>query len=425
MSRPRLSREDALQACLAMGHYGSTTNAARALGISPQTLEGRLRSAALYYRLRPKKRETGAEKEVLPAEAEAPAAPPDPLEVRREAMASTALRARVKGLQSDLIAAQDTIAAMNALHEARVEPARWLTAPHVAGELALTPMLFTSDYQCGEVVNADEIDGINQYNQHIFAERYQLMIDKTIMLAEQNTGATVFPEFVYLRGGDAISGSIHDELAETNDLAAVPACRAVFEQEREGIRRLRDKFGRVRVISLPGNHGRTTFKPRAKSHAELNFETLLSWWLATAFEGDDRVRFWTPKSTDALFDVAGYNVLLSHGDKMGARGGTGFIGPAANIAKGHFKLYQNWTKTGARVDLVLTGHLHTSLKLELGYGNGSLCGYGEYARDLRCTPAAAAQWLFFMHRETMVSHAFELQLSDRPRRRVVDESMAA
>jgi hypothetical protein len=77
------------------------------------------------------------------------------------------------------------------------------------------------------------------------------------------------------------------------------------------------------------------------------------------------------------------------------------------------------------VDLVLTGHLHTSLKLELGYGNGSLCGYGEYARDLRCTPAAAAQWLFFMHRETMVSHAFELQLSDRPRRRVVDESMAA
>jgi hypothetical protein len=286
----------------------------------------------------------------------------------------------------------------------------------------LTPLLFTSDYQCGEVIRAEEVDGINEYNQDIFCERYQLMIDKTISLAAQNTGATEFPGLVYLRGGDAISGEIHDELAETNDLSAIPAGRLVFQQEREGIKRLLDKFGKVRVISLPGNHGRTTFKSYSKGYAIRNFETMISWWLADSFSDNPNVTFWTPMSADAVFQVEGWYGCLSHGDRMGSRGGMGFVGPAATIARGHQKLFQNWTATGQKIDFIMTGHLHTSLKLERGYANGSLAGYGEYARDLRALPAAASQWLLFMHREQMVSHAFELALSKRPRRMFIDAS---
>jgi hypothetical protein len=348
----------------------------------------------------------------------------DALDARRDKTLISALRANLKAMENRAAEAEDRVEQMESLHKARVEPTEWLVSPRISSGLSLTPMLFTSDYQCGEVVKSDELDGINEFNQDIFRQRYQTMIDKTIALAEKNTGATEFPGFVYLRGGDAISGEIHQELAETNDLSAVPAAALVWEQEREGIKRLKAKFGRVRVISLPGNHGRTTIKPHAKGYSLRNFETLLSWWLASSFADDPNVKFWTPKSADALFEVEGWNVLMSHGDRMGARGGTGFIGPAANIAKGHFKLYQSWNRTGAHVDMVLTGHLHTSLKMELGYSNGSLVGFNEYARDLRCTPDAAKQWLFFMHAEQMVSHAFELQLSAKPRRSVLDLSVA-
>lgn len=348
--------------------------------------------------------------------------PRDALEARRDKNLITSLRANLKAMEERAVAAEDKIATMDALHMARVEPAEWLAVPAIKSVLSLTPVLFTSDFQCGEVVRPDEIDGINEYNQDIFCQRYQTMIEKTIMLATENTGATEFPGLIYLRGGDAISGEIHAELAETNDLSAVPAARLVFQQEREGIRRLRDRFGRVRVISLPGNHGRTTFKPHAKGYTERNFELLISWWLAESFQDEPNITFWTPKSADALFDVEGWNGLLSHGDRMGSRGGQGFIGPAATIARGHQKLFQNWTATGSRVDFILTGHLHTSLKLERGYANGSLAGYGEYARDLRALPDAAKQWLFFFHRETMVSHQFELLLSPKPRRFVTDAS---
>jgi hypothetical protein len=420
MAQKPLSRELAYQAVVALSATGgNAVKAAEALRISCGTFRNRIRVAKTRYGLRPKLPEKPV---VTPPEAPPSAPEKDALEQRREASAAAGLRARVKELEERLIAEQDRADAMQALQRARVEPAHWLAAPNIAGQLSLTPMLFTSDFQCGESISLDEMDGINEYNGHLFCERYQRMIDKTIMLAEQNTGATEFPGIIYLRGGDAVSGEIHAELAETNDLSAVPAAKLVFQQEREGIARLRDKFGRVRVISLPGNHGRTTFKPHAKSYALRNIETLISWWLQQDLDGDPNVQFWTPMSADALFDVEGWNCLLSHGDRMGSRGGTGFIGPAATIARGHQKLFQNWTATGQRVDVILTGHLHTSLKLERGYANGSLAGYNEYARDLRCLPDAAKQWLFFMHRETMVSHAFELQLSPKPRRAVMDRS---
>jgi hypothetical protein len=348
--------------------------------------------------------------------------PRDVLEARRDKNAIASLKASLKAMEARAVDAEDRASLMDALHKARVEPTQWLAAPHVQSVLSLTPLLFTSDFQAGEVVRPDEIDGINEYNQDIFAERYQTMIDKTIMLATENTGATEFPGVVYLRGGDAISGEIHDELAETNDLSAVPAARLVYQQEREGIKRLRDRFGRVRVISLPGNHGRTTFKSHAKNYALRNFETLLSWWLADSFSDDPYISFWTPMSADALFEVEGWSGLLSHGDRMGSRGGQGFVGPAATIARGHQKLFQNWTATGQRVDFVLTGHLHTSLKLERGFANGALVGYNEYARDLRCLPDAAKQWLLFVHHKEMISHQFELQLSRKPRRHVADQS---
>ena len=344
------------------------------------------------------------------------------LAARREKDAAAAMRRKIATLETQLIAERDWRAKMDGLHAAKLPPADWKRGPALRKSNVLTPILFTSDFQCGEVIKADQIDGINAYDQHIFAERYQRMIEKTLILAKKNTGATEFPGCIYLRGGDAISGEIHAELAETNDLSSVPALRLLQRQEREGIKRLRDAFGRVRVISIPGNHGRTTFKPQAKGYTERSYETLLAWWLSDAFEGDARVTFWTPPSGDALFDVEGYGFLLSHGDRMGSRGGTGFIGPAATVARGHKKLFDNWSLTGRRVDCILTGHLHTSLRLELGFANGALAGYSEYARDLRAKPDAAKQWLLFAHREEMISHQFELRLSPRPTRTAAEPS---
>ena len=340
------------------------------------------------------------------------------LRQRRQDEQASELRDQISRLQQRVLALQDQNDSLLGMKAKKLEGVKWVEGTSSGKKTELIPVLFTSDFQCGEVIRANEIDGINAYDKDIFASRYNRLIEATIDISAHHTGPAEYPGIFYLRGGDAISGDIHEELRDTNDLSAIPAGQWLLRQEREGIKRLRAKFGRVMVVSIPGNHGRNTLKPRSKSYVQKNYETMLTWWLQTMFEDDPRVTFLTPESGDAWFEVLGWNFLLAHGDRMGSRGGTGHIGPAATIARGHFRLFKNWSVTGKIPDVILTGHLHTSLKLEMGYANGSLPGFNEYARDLGFTPAAPMQWLLYVHQRHGVSHAFEVKLDSVPRRRI-------
>ncbi len=346
------------------------------------------------------------------------ASPPrDAVEQRRLRDTVDDLRDRLRTAEAERDGLARKLETISTLRRAKVEDLAWLAAPSVPKRTVLTPVLCTSDFQCGEVVRPEDVEGLNSYDMEVFAQRYELLINRTLNIADNHVGsASSFPGIVYLRLGDAISGEIHPDLAETNDLSAIPAVRHCFRHEREGIRRLRARFGRVLVVSLGGNHGRTTIKPRTKRAADLNFETMLAWWLESAFENDTRVIFQTSRSADAYFKVADWPVLASHGDRMGSRGGQGFIGPGATILRGHQKLYANWTASGQPVSVLITGHLHYSMRTTRGFANGSVAGYSELARDIRAEPDAARQWLLFLHKTRCVSQAFDIQLSDLPRR---------
>ena len=280
-----------------------------------------------------------------------------------------------------------------------------------------SPFYSTSDFQFGEVVRPEEIDGMNAFNADIFGERYDRMIRKTIQWgnAIRDGWGAIYPEgMIYLRGGDAISGEIHQELSDTNDFGAIPAVRELIRYEADGIRRLRDHFGSVHVISIPGNHGRTTIKPRSKGYVQTNYETLLSWWLASELKNDVGITSEVPDSGDAYFTAEGWRFLLTHGDRVGAGGGRGFIGAAAPITKGHLKVRLDAYMADQPVDYVLTGHFHTSIKLPRGFANGTIVGYNEYAKSLRLDPDSAKQWLVFAH--TSRVYGIELELSPFPRR---------
>lgn len=429
MATPPMSRKDALAFFAAIhkrlkqgypppgivvtGRVGAVYAAMQDFNLSRSGAAGRVRRATELLGREPSWNLYAAPEVAPKAE---PVAIDDALRARAGEIERANLRSQVAALQQRLLEEQDKLAAVMALKQAKLPRLDWtLAAPALAKHATLWPVLFSSDFQVGEVIRPEQVDGLNEYNQHVFLERYRLLVDKTIEMADRHVGRATFPGIHYLRGGDAISGEIHEDLAETNDLSAVPAARLVMQAEREGIRLLRKRFGRVEVVSLPGNHGRLTRKPRTKNYAGTNVETLLSWWLETQFADDPRVTFTTPESADAMLQIAGWSVLMSHGDRTGSRGGTGFVGPIATIARGHQKLLQNWSARGRPPHLILTGHLHTSVQTEWGYGNGSLAGYSELGRDIRATPDAAKQWLFFLHEKHKVAHKFELMLSAMPR----------
>jgi len=386
--------------------YGSIRAAARAMDIPFTTF---------YERLQ---REIALEQEGLEALTEWTGARAQPAAAVEAETPPARIALEMRTLRETLAAKDQELQSLYRLTRSAIPITEWHQQAPSTASTSLIPVLFTSDMHCGEVIDADEVDGLNEYNLEIFRSRYQLMIEKTIEISRKHMGPATYPGLIYLRGGDAISGNIHEEIREGNQLDAIPAVRECFMQERAGLKRLLDEFGKVHVISVPGNHGRDTIKPRHAGYANRNYETMLAWWLRSAFDGDPRITFHEPASGDAYFSVFGWNVLLNHGDRMGSRGGMGFVGPAATIARGHWKLYDNWTRTGHPVSYILTGHLHTSLKLERGYANGSLAGFGPFARDMRAIPDAPRQWLLYFHPELGICDARELVLGNHPRRLV-------
>jgi hypothetical protein len=255
------------------------------------------------------------------------------------------------------------------------------------------------------------MDGMNEFNLQVARERYELLVTKAIEICRHHVGAPHAKTIIYLRGGDMVSGDIHQELRETNSAMSVGQVVDLVENEAAGIAALRSAFEQVIVISVPGNHGRTTVKPMSKGYAETNYDTLSAWMLEREFKSDPAVKFYTPASGDAIFDVYGWKFCLTHGDRLGSRGGQGFIGPAATIARGMKKNLDYWARQGIHLDYQLVGHFHTSLELELGFANGSLPGISEYARDFRATPSRASQWLLFVHPAQGVASRWPIYLS--------------
>jgi len=282
--------------------------------------------------------------------------------------------------------------------------------PSVGGQQI--PVLFTSDFQWGEYVCSTDMGGVNQFDYKIGTRRYKCLIASAIDLATNHMVKPNYPGIIYLRGGDAVSGLIHDELESTNDRTPPEAVMDLIDLEAEGIRNLADAFGKVEVHSIPGNHGRIRQKKRAKGYVRDNFETIISWALERDFSDDRRVSFNTPLSGEALFDLWGRRAVLSHGDRMGTGGGQGFVGPVAPIARGMKKLVDHYAALGQVIDYIFVGHFHVSLRLEHGWSNGSLPGFSEYALAGRMRPHVPKQWLIFFHPRWGPTAQWEIALED-------------
>ena len=344
---------------------------------------------------------------------------------RREQDIITDLQQRLKLAEREVNATDDLRHSVFNLAAQRIDPPAWTFAPPKKGDsVPGIPVLFGSDFQWGEVIKANELDGINAFNNKIAGERYRRLIERTIDLCFGHMVNPKYPGIIYLRGGDMISGDIHQELRETNDLQSIPACIDLIEHEAAGIKALADKFGKVWIISVPGNHGRTTIKPHAKKYVETNYDYLIATMLEREFRGDARIEFMTPMSGDARFKVYDWHFVLTHGDRIGSSGGQGFIGPAATITRGMKKLVDYYAGLRLHVDWCLVGHFHTAMELEYGFSNGSLPGYSEYAKTFRARPQSPTQWLFFVHPKNGVTARWKILLDTKARMAMTNDPVA-
>lgn len=318
---------------------------------------------------------------------------------------------RAKDLERQLEEVENIARELGGIREVPTTPPDWIVRPSRERHGAVVGC-FLSDFHCGEVVRADEIEGINAYDVDVFRARLRRYIAAVINIAPRWLADCEPAGCLLALGGDLISGDIHEELRVTNALTSHEQVQVCVEELTTAIRHLVEAFGSVHVPCVPGNHGRTTPKPTAKLAARLSYDTLIGSMLADRFAGDERVTFDVASGPDCLVRVFGWRILLTHGDRLGTGGGQGFAGPFLPIVRGGKKVLHQHASMRRPYDLLMTGHYHTSGQPGAHLSNGSMVGYSEYPNGIRAAVEPPMQWAFLLHERWLLRDRAEIKLEE-------------
>jgi hypothetical protein len=279
------------------------------------------------------------------------------------------------------------------LTESEINIPDWIVRKPVGHNVTGIPTLLASDWHWGEVVDAAQVGGVNEYNLKIAQDRARAFIETSIDLLKNRFNNPKYEGVVFALAGDMFSGNIHDELATTNDMEVMPCVLDLWGTLVWCIETLVEEFGKVFVPCVSGNHGRNTHKIQNKNRNYTNFDWLLYQFLNKRFENDKRITFFIPDGSDAYYQVYGYKYLLTHGDQF--RGGDGVIGCLGAIIRGDHKKRSRNAQIDQEYDTMLIGHFHQLIQLQRLIVNGSLKGYCEYAytNNFGFEPPRQALWI--------------------------------
>lgn len=408
MPTPKLTRDVVIETIRVYEEKkGNMEAAANALGIASQTLFSRLRRGKALYGLFP----------VVERK--------EDVQYRREVHDAGFWKKRAEDHERSLREVEHLLEEISGIRNTPYTIPSWLltTDNGQRGRSVIGCLL--SDVHMGEVISDEEIHGINRFDPEICRARLRRYFQAACIVGARWSADTVCEGVLLALAGDMISGDIHEELRITNALTSHEQVLAVVEEVVAGIRVLLLNYPRVHVVSVPGNHGRTTPKPTAKMYSRLSYDTLIATMVAKEFANVEAVTFQFGAATDQITPVFGRTILTTHGDKIGTKGGMGFAGPDLPIVRGAKKVLAQQHSVGWSHDLIQFGHYHYSTNPGGGrvLGNGSVPGYSEYGADLRAVVEPPQQWLYLIHSKWWLRERAPIQLEEpkalkKPRVRV-------
>jgi len=319
-------------------------------------------------------------------------------------------RKRAKTLEKEQGARDRIIRELGVLDGLQVGHLDWAAPVDDPGESRATLIVHNSDRHMGEVVDPREINGWNEFGPDICRRRVKRFMDAACIVGRRWGADTTIDGVLYTMGGDETSGDIHDELKETNALTSPQQVEAAAELHVACLEQLVEEYGRVHVMAVPGNHGRTTKKPTAKRYGALSYDTMVARMVARELRGDDRITFDVADGPDLMAVIYGWRILLTHGDKIGTGGGQGFAGPVLPIIRGVKKVQAAYSLADQSPDLVLMGHYHTSAAPPGILANGSVVGFSEYGMQIRGGNETPRQWLGMLRQNWGLAERLDVQL---------------
>jgi hypothetical protein len=265
-----------------------------------------------------------------------------------------------------------------------------------------------SDHHIEEEVRPGQVANKNTFNLEIARRRFDNLVAGTIAWFNIEARKTTIKTFVLALLGDFISGSIHEDLAESNLLAPVDAIYLAQGLLIGGIQALLKalpKDVQILVVCHGGNHGRMTKDQRISTEIGNSLEQYMYMTIRDYFVDEPRLVFQiaTGYHSFVRFFEGAYEIRFHHGHQINYGGGVGGITIPVNKAIGQ------WNKAHA-VNLDVFGHFHTRFDGGNFICNGSLIGYNAYAVSIKASYEKPSQTFFLVNREygekTMVAPIF-------------------
>ena len=202
-------------------------------------------------------------------------------------------------------------------------------------------IIHVTDVHCG--VNI--VSPFNTYNFDVLQERLKRYLDEIIEIRETYNSQNAY----IILGGDMLHGLIHTNARIEAKENIIEQIKKVSDVIGHFIDELRYKFSNVFIYTTPGNHGRSMASKEEAIRGE-NFDLLVPYVLSKDFKNVDNV-FIKENTLDtniATFNVRGWNVYASHGDKENEK-----------------TVVYNMTKLARRAryplpDMCYLGHRHTN-----------------------------------------------------------------
>lgn len=235
-----------------------------------------------------------------------------------------------------------------------------------------------SDLHAGEVVEDEATLGANAYDWPIMLARLD-QYRASILSHREHFAAPVKRLHVAMLG-DMVSGSIHDELAQTNELPDAEIVVQLAYDLTGWLEALAEEFTDVVVVGVGGNHGRLSKKPQAK-RAQSSWDWVVYRMVEGLMRRHPRVSFRFPRAAFAEHVVCDrWRCLLLHGD--GIRSTMPGV-PWAGVERRKSSLQEQLLAVGRPFDYMMLGHFHTANSLDgvtaETYTNGSVKGADEYS----------------------------------------------
>jgi len=280
--------------------------------------------------------------------------------------------------EKEVAASRDEVSHLTALDGLSVESVPWKVSKSLkAPKGAATALVMLSDLHLDEVVKPEEVAGMNAYSREIALARLQRTAVGAVRMGMELMGGFNYEGAIVVLGGDLVTGNLHD-LAEFNETHSVIATVDYWVDHLAAfLEVIAEAYKRVHVVSVVGNHGRLTRKPRTKGRVEDNFDYLLTRLLQRHYHNDKRFTWNVPLSADAYVDVYDSRLLITHGDQ--AKGGAGISGLLTPISLLDHRKRKRDASVGRPYSHLWMGHWHQYLRTGSVTVNGSMKGLDEYA----------------------------------------------